>query len=353
MNLLRGNLPGCKPLAALFLGCLAITISAQTHAKMLKDWLYWNSYAEWESYSTQHSNNEYDAGSSWSLLSTGLDAYYGNFSGHIYGSYREDTQKKPELERVQVAWSPTTWMTLSAGQNYLPFSYINTLSVSYAPTASLGLTFRENITLSLSYENFYFSAYTYKTDLKYWDITQEDGATDDNLDNFGGDFTLYFPGNVVTVGCSYLSNLGDSDLFAAIFPDAAYMTEEVPVSAAYASVFWKRFGFIIEAIEANKPFSENDFYGLLDGLKLRATNAEMAYYFSSNAWILVGYRTTYMADITGLPAESYVLGLSNSFYNKRANIGFELNQTKPYPNAITLDEEPIRTGFAFKLALSY
>lgn len=343
----------CKVLSAFALILISLAISSQAHAKVLKDWLYWNSYAELESYSIQAPDNQYESGADVSLASTGFDAYYGKWSGHIYGVYREGSEASAEIERVQLAWAPINWLTLSAGQNYLPFSYIDTLSVSYAPTASLGLTFRENITLSMHSEHFYFSAYTYKTNLKHWNLDLEEGATEDSLDHYGADFTITLPGNVLTLGASYMSNLGDSDLFAAVFPSAEYITEKTPVSAVYASLFWKRLGIIIETIEANNAFSEYEFYGYTEGLQPRATNAEIALYASPNSWALFGYRTTHEAEFTGLSAESYVLSYTNAFYNKRAHIGFEVNLAKSYACEHTGYRRLSTTGFAFKLALSY
>jgi len=187
------------------------------------------------------------------------------------------------------------------GRIYIPFGVFNSHFINSPMTQELGETRETAMLIGYGHELFSVSAYLFNGD------AQKVGE-ESQLRDFGASLVLT-PTEGLALGCSYLSDLADSD--------AELLSEyqnRVAGWSAFATYSRDAFGVSIEVLGATKVFSDADLDadGNGQGDQPLVWNLELSWAPQENLELAVRFEGS--EEFAGFPERQYGIGLSWGYW---------------------------------------
>jgi len=209
---------------------------------------------------------------------------------------KDDTDLEVDLATVTLALNDR--LSVTAGQDYMPFGVFNTYLVSDPLTLELAETRATALKADFVTGPLVTSLYTFNGP-----------NADTEIDNWGA--TLGFEGERLAVSLGYIANLGDSDTLA-----AETISDEVPGVSVSASLLLGDFTFIGEYVAAQDEFQAGDGnadYAFTTAAEPSAAQLEVAYTRGPTSFA-ASLQETEDAAVIGLPEKRWALGISHQVY---------------------------------------
>lgn len=242
----------------------------------------------------------------------GFDAIVNsNISGHILLLHEEDSTPIV-VDEGYITISTGNDISITAGQMYIPFGMYNSFMVTDPMTLDLGETNESALLVYFAKDKFEFSAGIFNGA-----VDEIDGATvNDTVSSYFASVVASDVYKGVTVGASYLSNLGDSD--AGLTGGA--VVEKTAGYTVFVSGEYGQFAFEAEYVASGEfDVADLDADGDGNGDTPTAYNLEVAYSVNDKTTIAGRYEGN--SEFFGNPETRYGAAVSYALFD---NVGVAL-----------------------------
>lgn len=239
-------------------------------------------------------------------------------NAHIQLLYKNDGETPLDIDEalVEITRLFNTKMTLTIGQQYLPFGNFRTNRISDPFTLKLAET--QESAVMVGYGDIVrLRVYLYNGSV-------EKVGEANTIGNFGAslDYWRSSPSNETRLGIDYINNIGDSKSLSRLIRQSALADESgiggdgytghyVPGFASHLDIHMDRFNFNAEHIVALDEFESPEIR--VGKAKPSALNVEAGWQYNDQTLVAVGVQHSVDAEALALPEFRVLLTYSRSF----------------------------------------
>jgi hypothetical protein len=246
-----------------------------------------------------------------------------NIFTHFLLLHEDDTPL--EVDEASISIRMKKIITLTTGRLYLPFGNFETNMISDSLPHELSEARETAIQLEYEKDAIFASFYLFNGDVS-------ESNANDTIDNMG--FNIAYYTIPLTVGLSYINNLGDSDLITESITSTQAVVSYTPGLSVYTTAVFDNTSVFFEYVSALDEFNAADLAFKNTGAKPSTVNLEIGYR-TDKSIIAAAFQSSTEAVSLGLPETRLLLSYTMKFRKDKSltrgySLAFELASDKDY-----------------------